>query len=84
MVAAAQVVVGVAAVQVAAATGAASRVTVTNRGTASVFLGGESNVTTAGGYELPAGATVQTVVEAGDELFAIAGTAGHNVHVLQT
>lgn len=85
MVEASRVTVGTAAVELYAATGGTpARVKVANRGSASVFLDGDATVTTASGFELPAGASEELVLESGDELFGIAGTAGHEVHVLRT
>lgn len=85
MVEMSRVTVGTTAVELYAVRGGTSaRITATNRGSASVFLGSDATVTTANGYELPAGETIEVVMQSGDELFAIAGTAGHDVHLLRT
>jgi hypothetical protein len=85
MVEGTRVTVGTTAVQLYAASGGTrARLLVTNRGTAPVFLGGDGTVTTANGYELTNGTSVTVEVESGDEVFAVAGTAGHRVDVLRT
>lgn len=85
MVEAVRVTVGLTAVQLYAASGGGvARLKATNRGTVSVFIGADATVVTTTGYELAAGATVDLVLESGDEVFAISGTAGQVVHLLRT
>ena len=62
-----------------------ARVVVTNRdATNSVDLG-PTGLTSGAGYELKAGETVELVLAAGDELYAIAASAATAiVHVLKT
>lgn len=85
MVEAVRVTVGLAAGQLYAASGGSrARLRLTNRGTVAVFLGADATVTTANGYELTNGTTIDVEMESGDELFAISGTAGQRVDVLRT
>lgn len=77
----AQVSVGTTATSVLAAGVGGGRVRVRNAGAASVFLGA-SGVTTAAGYELTTGSTVDLVLEANETLYGIVATGTQTVHVL--
>jgi hypothetical protein len=56
---------------------------VSNRGAASVFLGGSDVTTTDFGYELVAGGEIALEL-AGDELYAVAASGTQTVRVLHT
>lgn len=44
-------------------------VTITNPSAQGIYLGGDTSLTTANGYLLPAGATVNLTISAGDALY---------------
>ncbi len=81
-----QVVVGTTPTLLSGAPGDAvsgSRIQVRNSsGTTSVFLGGPS-VTTANGYELPAGASVAITLNEGESLHAVVVVGTVTVHALR-
>jgi hypothetical protein len=60
---------------------AGSRIVVTNRGSASVYLG-SSTVTDANGYELAQDESLELLVSPGGVLFAVAAAGSHPVHIL--
>lgn len=56
----------------------------TNRGTASVFVGGPAVSTTSFGYELVVGGEVAFDLESGDVPYGVAAVAGQTVRVLHS
>lgn len=54
-----------------------------NKGTVSIFVG-DSGVTTATGYEIGAGEAAAFGLYAGDDVYAISGTAAQRVDVFRS
>lgn len=63
----------------------ATRVTVgTSAAQVYAAAGGPARIVVTIGYELTNGTSITLTLESGDEVFAIAGTAGHRVDVIRT
>lgn len=80
-----QVTVGTTAVQLAAANTARKNLVIVNGGTATIYLGKDGSVTATGatgGIPLPANASLVDE-NSTDAWFAVSGTAGQDVRVLQ-
>lgn len=83
-----RITVGTAAVQLAPLendnTVSGFNVVITNRGTASIFLGGDNTVTTATGYEVSPGTSFSSTLDgATDAIWAISTAAGQRADVLR-